>query len=199
MTKPIIAAFDFDGTLTHKDTFLPFLKWVENSPWFYFKLVFVIPAIVGYLLRIVSRQTLKEKILQCFLGNMPAATIQHLGKEFASTQLPNYLKKNVVDRIHWHKSQAHRCILVSANLDLFLVPWAKSFGFNDVITSKCEIIDEILSGKLIGKNCRGAEKVDRLIKLVGEKENYTLYAYGDSKGDRELLAYADYPHLIKNK
>jgi phosphoserine phosphatase len=52
-----------------------------------------------------------------------------------------------------------------------------------------------LSG-FISKNCYGQEKVNRLLEVEPDRKNYYLYAYGDSRGDREMLAFADFPTLV---
>ncbi len=104
------------------------------------------------------------------------------------------IKPQAMERLHWHKQQGHDCILVSASLELYLVPWAKRHGFQDILASRLEIDQKgRVTGQLIGKNCWGAEKRRRLIELLGPQKYYQLYAYGDSRGDQELLEIADYP------
>ncbi len=94
-------------------------------------------------------------------------------------------------RLHWHQRQGHRCVLVSASMDIYLKPWAAAAGFDDVVCSTLEFHDGRVTGRLAGGNCYGDEKARRLAQLLGEQD-YTLYAYGDSRGDKELLAMADY-------
>lgn len=89
-------------------------------------------------------------------------------------------------------------MLISASVDTYLVPWAQRVGFDKVATSLLEIdANQCITGRLVGKNCWGPEKVRRLQELVGPKEGYVLYAYGDTRGDRELLQYADHPFYRK--
>jgi phosphatidylglycerophosphatase C len=103
------------------------------------------------------------------------------------------VKPEALERIKWHQAQGHRCIIVSASIETYLEPWAKAKGFSDVVSSKVETDENgRITGNLIGHNCRGLEKVKRIEKLLGPKENYLLYAYGDSKGDKEMLDFADH-------
>lgn len=192
LSKPIIAAFDFDGTLTYHDSLLPFLRFVAGTPLTLWNLFLETPRFVGYLLGLSSRQEIKEALMTRFLKGMPQNAIEKLAKNYASTILPTMLRPGALERIQWHKNQGHRCLLISANLDLYLLPWGQSMGFDEVIASRVAYSsDHLITGRLDGLNCRGQEKVRRLIEKEGPKENYLLYAYGDSSGDFELLELAD--------
>ena len=79
-------------------------------------------------------------------------------------------------------------------MDLYLEPWAKLNHFDDLICSRLEIDgSQKITGKLKGLNCWGPEKSRRLLELLGPKENFVLYAYGNSRGDHEMLELSDYP------
>jgi phosphoserine phosphatase len=51
-----------------------------------------------------------------------------------------------------------------------------------------------LTGRFLTKNCYGQEKVRRVTQVLPKRDNYILVAYGDSRGDKELLDYADVRH-----
>lgn len=193
-----VAAFDFDGTITYRDTLLPFLFSITGPTTGTQKMVSLLPALAASARRKASRAHYKELLLTKFLSDMPLQEAQQFGRLFALNILQKKLKPDAIQRIRWHQNQGHRCILVSANLDLYLHPWATHYGFHDVLTSQCEV-DSYghLTGKLLGSNCRGPEKVRRLQALLGPRSSYTLYAYGDSFGDREMLDLADYPFYRK--
>lgn len=196
--KKVVAAFDFDGTLTYKDTLLPFLFFVAGPLTGCYKLALQLPSVAWSLLRNHSRQTIKEGVLKRFLGKMTTEQAERLGQQFAFTQLHKHLKPDALERLHWHREQGHHCILISANLNIYLYPWAKKAGFHDVITSICEVEPHgTLTGRLVGLNCWGPEKVRRLLETLGTQHQYTLYAYGDSLGDKELLEAADFPFYRK--
>jgi phosphatidylglycerophosphatase C len=196
MTHPqqIVAAFDFDGTLTYSDTLIPFLRYTFGSPKTAAYLIPLLPQLTLTLFRLRSRQYAKELILTQFLKGLPLSEIEQMGKAFASHQLMNLIRPQGWERFQWHKNQGHTCILISANMSFFLSPFGASEGFDAVIASQAET-DSIgqITGKLIGLNCYGQEKVRRLEQFLGKRSDYVLYAYGDSKGDKELLAFADHP------
>jgi len=194
-SKPVVAAFDFDGTLTRRDTLFPFLLHVAGPLNFSLKLISLLPTLTLYALGLLRNDVAKVIVLQRFLAGMDMAPLQQLALSFAANRLPSLLRKEAMQRLAWHRQQGHRCVVVSASLELYLQPWASAAGFNDVLGSRLETPDGVRSsGKLLGENCFGAEKTRRLQALLGTRENYTLYAYGDSRGDKELLSAADYPY-----
>jgi HAD superfamily hydrolase (TIGR01490 family) len=154
----------------------------------------LIPVFFKFFVGLLSRQETKEQILTQFFKGMPIRLLKASCKRYADRKLDFYLNPQAIERLKWHQRQGHRCILVSASIDLYLRPWAERYGFEEVLSSALEITSKgIVTGKLQGKNCWGIEKVKRLTHYLGPKESYQLYAYGDSRGDQELLALADYP------
>lgn len=191
---PVIAAFDFDGTITHRDTLLAFASFVKGKFKVALDIAYELPRLGSCLFNIDLRQNAKETLLRRFFGGMTLEELQRVGTQFAQGPLNAHVKPAAIQRLKWHQAQHHTCVLVSANLDVFLNPWGKSMGFQHIITSRIAAPDGIVNGKLIGKNVWGPEKARRLVELLGPKENYELYAYGDSRGDADLLALADHAY-----
>lgn len=195
----VVAAFDFDGTITKRDTLLSFLtfaagKWETTK-----KLLVASPQLLGFLCGIVSRQAAKETVLEAFFHGMPLEQLKELGEAFAqSPALSRLIYPTALKRFEWHRSQNHRCILISASIDVYLDPWRRRLGFHDLLCSRLETdVYGIVTGRLKGANCWGPEKARRLEELLGPRENYLLYAYGDSRGDQEMLSLADYSFYRK--
>lgn len=190
-----VAAFDFDGTITTHDSLLPFLRTVVGAKRFYLNLGKLIPIFIKYRLGIITNHQAKQALLHLFLHHQSYSQLLALGESFAKQYIPQIIRPESLPRLRWHQSQNHRCILVSAGLGIYLQPWAKSVGFHDLICTQV-VVDKngITNGNIDGANCFGPEKVKRLINLIGPKNQYTLYAYGDSRGDRELLELADYKY-----
>ncbi|NEO84356.1 MAG: HAD-IB family hydrolase [Spirulina sp. SIO3F2] len=192
--KTIIAAFDFDDTLTRHDSFLPFLRFCVGWPRFCWGLLVLSPTLSAYMLKLIPNWQAKEKFLTYFLAGQNVETLRSRVQTFATQQLPTFLRPEAIERLRWHQAQGHQVILVSASPELYLEPWAQTMGIETVLGSQLEVVKGGYTGRLAGKNCYGQEKVDRLQQELGELQQYTLYAYGDSKGDRALLAAADYPY-----
>ncbi|MGK5594579.1 MAG: HAD-IB family hydrolase [Parachlamydiaceae bacterium] len=189
----VIAAFDFDGTISYFDTLIPYL-WTIAGTWATVKNLFLsIPIFIRFRLNTMTRQQAKEALLTKFLKGKPFDLAKTAGRSYAQKRLKCFIKKKALEKIQWHRDQNHLLVLVSANLDVYLTPWAKEKGFQSVLSSQLDVDQQgNLTGFLKGKNCWGEEKVQRLQKVFGSKKNYILYAYGDSQGDQELLNMADY-------
>lgn len=193
--KPVVAAFDFDGTLTRRDTLFPFLMYTLGMSVFLRDVLLLSPTLAGYGLGLIRNDIAKEKVFIRCLAGMSVDELRQKGELFAAKVLPNLLRPEAMRRLSWHKQQGHRCVVISASLDLYVRPWAINAGFDDVIATHLQTHETgLVSGKLDGANCFGPEKVQRLQALLGVRDNYTLYAYGDSRGDRELLSSSDYAY-----
>ena len=196
--KPVVAAFDFDGTLTRRETLLPFLLYTHGAVTVARHAILLSPTLAGYALGLIDNGVAKERVfVRCFAG-MGMKELQQQGVRFASNVLPGLLRDESMQRFVWHKQQGHRCVVISASLELYVRPWAEKAGFDDVIATRLETLEDgRVTGRLSGANCFGIEKVNRLRALLGAREDYFLYAYGDSRGDRELLSFADYAYYRK--
>jgi hypothetical protein len=191
--RPSIAAFDFDLTITDRDTFLPFLKLAFGS--FLLNKVFLSMTFDGlcFVLGFTNRDQFKKKLIQKLFTGCSTESMTELGKLHA-THIMQWLRPSALARIQWHKERGDRLVMVSASLDLYLKPVADKLGFDDLLCTQLNSYNHIYDGKLTGENCRGPEKVSQLKELLGSLSEYELYCYGDSAGDKELLLAADYPY-----
>jgi phosphatidylglycerophosphatase C len=190
------AVFDFDNTITDRDSLVPFLFFMKGFWNTIFHLTMLLPIFLGYVLGMVSRQKTKEKILSRFLKGLSWTELQALGRKYAAQQLDRYVKPEALKRIAWHQAQGHPCILVSASVEFYLIPWAQKHHFAAVIASQLELHEGHVTGRLAGKNCWGEEKKRRLLAYLKsiDAQECELYVYGDSQGDRDILAMAQHPY-----
>lgn len=192
-SNTVVAAFDFDNTFIDRDSLFPFLVYRQGWIKTIFYLIALIPSFIKYLTGGMTRQQIKESVLTRFFRGEGIIDAESFAKKFADEKLDHFIKKEALECFLWHKSQGHRCLLVSASLELYLKPWASRQGFEEVIASRLDLTEKgVITGKLSGFNCWGPQKVYRLIAYLGPKENYQLYAYGDSEGDHEMLNFADF-------
>jgi len=179
-----IAAFDFDGTVTTCDSFSRFALFSLGPFHFLLRSLSLLPALFTF-----SRSKIKERALKLYFSHLTLDEFQREAERFTKKKLPALLRPKALEKIAWHKEEGHTVILLTAAFEEAVRPFTDAYGFDALLGSRMDL----KSGRLIGPNCRGKEKVKRLIEYAGPKEHYTLYAYGDSKGDKELLAFADFP------
>lgn len=195
-----VAFFDFDGTLTQRDSLLPFLRMVAGTPLFIGRMVLLSPVLTAYAAKIIRNDVAKEIVLARFLNGMDLEELRQLGRKFANERLAGLLRRAGIERLRWHQEQGHACVLVSASLDVYLAPWANDMGFDDWITSSLETDDaERIIGRLSGGNCFGEEKVRRIKGWLIGKKISQCFAYGDSSGDLPMLRMVNEGYLLSNK
>ncbi|MCU0429555.1 MAG: HAD-IB family hydrolase [Cytophagaceae bacterium] len=188
-----VAFFDFDGTLTKKDSFLAFLKFTHG--WLYpFYLAVLSPIILLYKLKVLSNSKSKELVFSFFYRGTTAAEFTSTCHRFCSEVLPQLIRQEAYERLLWHKSQQHEIIIVTATFEEVIGPWVSKEGLK-IIGTQLAYKNNKLTGKFISKNCYGKEKVNRISHLL--PSNRISYAYGDSRGDKELLESVTYSYYRK--
>ena len=193
-TRSIVAAFDFDGTITTRDTFVPFLLSAFGRRRVSATFAGLAWEMLCVVLGISSRDRLKEKIVTRLFTGKSVLRVKTVGEDHAQ-RVQSWIRPAASRRISWHKERGHRLVMVSASLDLYLEDVAGALGFDDLLCTRPSVKQQVFDGFLTGGNCRGPEKVRRLQALLGNLKDYELYAYGDSDGDREMLAAADHAYL----
>jgi 3-phosphoshikimate 1-carboxyvinyltransferase len=195
--RPVVAAFDFDETITRGDSVVPFLRRVAGTPRVALGVLARIHRVLPAAVR-RDRDRLRAIATEAVFTGLDPEHVRRHADEHARTLITGGLKPDVVDRIRWHLDQGHRVVIVSASYEHYVEVVASHLGLHGVAATRLELgTDGRFTGRLHGPNCRAAEKVVRLDAWLAEhglaRATVTLWAYGDSAGDRELLAVADHP------
>jgi phosphatidylglycerophosphatase C len=191
-TRAVVAVFDVDGTLTTRDCVTPFLRRAAGRR--------LATAILGHPLAVTAaaarrdRDRLKELACAALRG-LDVTAYDELGRSFAQEVATNWLRDDTTARLRRHRELGHRVILASASLDAYLGPLGEMLEVDGIVCTRLERgPDGRLTGRLVGENCRGAEKARRVrewLEAAGLADA-VLWAYGDSPGDRPLLETADH-------
>jgi phosphatidylglycerophosphatase C len=185
-----IVAFDFDGTLTTRDSFTAFLAW-KAGPWGYFTgLLLLAPHILAYGLH-RDRGRLKAAAAARFLGGISAESLAADAERYAVTYAQSMLRPDAIQAWRNWRGQGAFMVIVTASPDTTVQPFARGLGADLLIGTQLAVSDD---GKITGRfetpNCRGPEKVKRLREALGD-DLVLAAAYGDTSGDREMLRLAD--------
>ncbi len=184
-----LALFDFDGTITKDDSLLKFIRFVVGDGRFVFGLVVLSPILVAYKLKLIPNYKAKQKMLSWFFKGMSKKAFFKVANEYSLVHIDKILRPKAMEKISWHKAQGHKVVIVSASIDCWLRPWCEKNGL-ELIATKLEIKDDIVTGKLLSKNCYGVEKVNRIKEIYNLKDFEYIYSYGDSSGDKQMLELA---------
>jgi phosphatidylglycerophosphatase C len=184
-----LALFDFDGTITRNDSWTEFLRFSATPQRIAAATVLLSPVIVGYKAGLVSGRQGRPIVARFAFYGTDAEVVRAVGLTFANEKLPGMVQRRALDRIAWHQHQGDAVVVVSASLDVYLSHWCESVGV-DVICTRLEEVNGRFTGRYLGGDCCGVEKMRRI------KERYDLirypkiYAYGDTEEDREMLELA---------
>lgn len=192
-----ISVFDFDGTITTKDTLFEFMKFTHGKYFFYLKFIVLFPIIILYLFKILPNYKAKQIIFNSFYKGMKIDAFNKKGILFIRIIEMN-LNEKVIKQLKQSQANGNEIIIVSASIENWIIPWANSHNINHILGTQIEVVNGVLTGNFSTKNCYGKEKVERLKKFLSNKEQYYIYAYGDSKGDVELLDFAHEAYWVKN-
>jgi len=185
-----LALFDFDGTITTKGTYPSFVRFAVRPRRKRVGGPLLAPFVIAYRCRLLSDRAIRLAISRvAFWGEQPDRLKTH-GQRFADEVLPDLIRPVALERIAWHKARGDRVVVVSAALDVYLEPWCRKLGV-DVICTELEVRDGRLTGRYLPGDCSGKEKARRVREHLVLRDYTTVYAYGDTEEDRQMLEMAD--------
>jgi HAD superfamily hydrolase (TIGR01490 family) len=185
--RRLVAVFDLDGTVTRGETMFRFLAFALGMPRFLRRLPAALPWLIALALGLLARDRAKQAVLTAFLRGVPRSELELRGAAFARERLPALVRPGALERLAWHQARGHHCVIASASIDVYVGPWAKAAGFDDVLATSLEYRDGLATGRIAGFNCRAGEKVRRLEERYGDLSRLVLHGYGDSPDDRHFL------------
>ena len=189
-TKTQIFLFDFDGTLTTRDTLLAFIRFAKGRWKLLGTLVLHLPLLLLMKLHLYPNGRMKERIFGFLFKDMREEDFDNICRAFARSHR-FLLRPKGIKRINDALNEGAEVLIISASIDHWVRPFFEELPEVRVIGTQIEVKNGRLTGRFHGKNCYGAEKVRRVASLLNQRKKYELTAYGDSRGDKELLAYAD--------
>lgn len=186
-----IAFFDFDGTIARKDTLFEIIRYQKGAPALYAGMLLLFPLLVLFKLKIISNQRMKEIVLRLYFNGTSLAQFQQLCNDFCRHRLPTLLRPKAIEKIKWHLAEGHTVFIVTASAENWVAPWSETLGVR-CLGTKLEVKNGNVTGLLDGKNCNADEKVCRIEAAVNLADYNEIYAYGDTGGDKEMLAIAQH-------
>jgi HAD superfamily hydrolase (TIGR01490 family) len=191
MTKPsnTLALFDFDGTLTTKDSLGDFILFAVGKPKTVIGGILLAPTLAGYALGFTDNSKAKQQVIKYFFGGWAQADFKKIAEDYSLKKISKILRTAGVEKLQWHQQQGHQVVIVSASAQDWLKPWTDELGV-ELIATQLEVKEGKITGCFEGANCHGEEKVRRIQKVYDLTQFDQIYAYGDSSGDKPMLGLA---------
>ncbi|WP_295718090.1 HAD-IB family hydrolase [uncultured Halovibrio sp.] len=191
-----IAFFDFDGTLTKRDTLMPYLKYTLGPLLYYWNLLKVSPTLLAAFFRVISRDNAKRKLLKVCLAGLSEVFLYDKGKGFSLEIDSKMLRSDMMESLRKHQKKNHFCVIVSASLPYYLEPWCSMHNIDFLISTKLDSLNGVCGGDIFHKNCRGEEKVARIMEIFPDLKKRKSFAYGNSKDDIPMINIASKGYMI---
>lgn len=182
-----IAFFDFDGTITSRDTLAEIIKFSKGKMRYYTGLLILSPVLIAYKLKLLSNHKAKEIMLQYFFNGTLLSDFNAVCKGFTKIKLPSLLRKKALQEIRKHIENKTKVVVVSASPVNWVKPWCDQYNL-DCIATCLEVKNDTITGRISGSNCSGQEKVNHITSTYTLKAYSDIYAYGDTSGDLPMLA-----------
>jgi phosphatidylglycerophosphatase C len=182
-----VVIWNLDGTLSRRDTVLPFLRRVGGS----LLASQAVGAAAGRRLVGAGSDGAKAMLLQQVLGGRTTAEVEAVARGYAQDLLARRLRADCLHRWQWHRRHGHRLILASGSPDLYVRHLGALLGADTVICTQMAAVNGRLTGWIAGGDCRGAERARRVLAHLTERPTGPVWAYGNLPADRDLLDLAD--------
>ena len=206
--KKKIYCFDFDGTLTTSDTLLEFIKYAKGTSHFLMVFLMYSPLLVLMKLHLFPNWKAKQLIFAHLFAGMRIEKFDALCRGFAE-ESQHLLRPKGITLVHEALVAGAQVFIVSASIDNWVRPFFEIRNLKgiQVLGTQIEVVDGKLTGRFKSNNCYGAEKVCRITEALSASQTadtgdktfldrslYEIEAFGDSRGDKEMLAFADQGH-----
>lgn len=188
-TKKRLVLFDFDGTITTKDTLKEFLIFYKGRLHFFLGMLILSPIVAAYLLKLMPNWKAKQWCLRFFIGGDDLTTFEKGCLDFSARVLPTLVRPGALQTIEANKKTGTIICIVTASAENWVRPWCDKNGLLCLAT-QLEVNENKITGNLCGANCYGPEKVKRIKQEFQLSEFDEIIAYGDSSGDREMFGIA---------
>ena len=202
--KKKVYLFDFDGTLTNADTLLEFIRYACGRRRFFIGFALFSPLLVLMKLHLYPNYLAKQRLFAWYFKGMSIDNFDLVCRRFAHHN-QRLMRQKALDKLREIFHNNETLCVVSASIDNWVRPFfdniskASRSDFR-VIGTEVEVdTDGVLTGRFRTPNCYGAEKVRRVLEampqLKSNRDDFWVVACGDSRGDKELLEFADEAHF----
>lgn len=179
--------FDFDGTITTKDTFALFLRYFAGPARWLYNIICLLPVFMSYVLGFKSRDTVKVHVIRRFFKNVSMEDIDKKAAKFAKDVISGLIRPKAMNALKERQNKDYTLYICSASIGPYLRHWGKEHGINNIMATELESHNGICTGEISGWNIWGPGKLQRISAEFLGGNVQIKEAYGDSRGDLEML------------
>lgn len=194
-----LALFDLDGTITRRDSFVPYARgFLARHPRYLGRLWRVPVPLAGYLTNGGDRGRLKEALIVGLFRRVERSVLDLWTDAFVDALLEHGMRAQALAKIRQHRTQGDRLILLSASPDIYVNRIGARLGFDETVATGVRWDGDRLDGHLTTPNRRGEEKARCLDDLRRRHAGMRVIAYGNSDADFAHLTHADEGWLVSD-
>ena len=189
--SPLLAIFDLDGTLTKRDTYIPFLLFILKHRPIRIFYVSILPFfIVFFYFKIIDNNKLKQLFLSAFLKRAKVEKVLVLASQFVDQLLKTGMSSIGLQLLRYHQDQGDNVLMATASFDIYVRILAKHLNVDEVVCTEAEVVGGRFTGKINRLNCHGNEKLRRIKQYLGNIDKKMTIAYSDDIIDFPMLQWA---------
>lgn len=185
-----LALFDFDGTITYRETFAGFVRASVGRRRRMLGNLVLAPYVAGYKLGWLSGERVRRRVVAFGYRGRSEREVREAAQRQLHAIVGSQLRPEAMRRIAWHRERGDRIVVVTANLEMFVADWCRTQGL-EYLCSHLETRDGVLTGRYLGRDCCGAEKPRRVRERIDLGDYASVFAYGDTVEDLPMLELAD--------
>ena len=186
-----IVVYDFDGTITTDDTFRLFLSYYRGRANYAVKIITLLPVFAAYGLRIIDRNKVKAHVIRRFFKGEQMSHIEARAAEFARDVIPGLIRPAAAEALEQAKKREKQgcesLYICSASIGPYLRAYFLQHSITNILATELKSESGVCTGDIEGYNIWGAGKIRRIFAEFEPNGVIIKEAYGDSRGDRELL------------
>lgn len=179
--------FDFDGTITTKDTFALFLRYFAGTGRWFFNIIRLMPVFISYILGFISRDRVKIHVIRLFFKNAPTEKVEIRAAEFARDVISGLIRPDALKALKKRQNDPNTLYICSASISPYLRHWGKAHGIKNIMATELQSHNGVCTGEISGWNIWGPGKLRRISAEFMGQNVHIKEAYGDSRGDLEML------------
>lgn len=189
-----IVVFDFDGTITTKDTFALFLRYYAGTLKWALNLIRLLPVFIAYSIKVIDRNAVKAQVIRRFFRGSNVEDLTKKAEAFARDVIPPLIRPQAQAELDARKNAPESLYICSASITPYLRAWGAKQNIHNILATDLESRDGRYTGEIEGWNVWGAGKTRRIYAEFAPNPVRIKEAFGDTRGDKEMLHAADVSH-----